>query len=240
MMNRLNHCWRRLGGPVAILALLAAGGCASGPLSAAPSAGSAAESGRIAELRQRFLNPNGPVMVVAHRACWTTTAENSLAAIAECRRLGVDMVELDVQRTRDGHLVLMHDTTVDRTTNGSGRVSDLTLAQIKALRLKRGAGGDGAPLTAEAPPTFAEAMAATRGAVLVNVDAKGEIKLLEVNPNPGWCWDGKLNIMAGWQGMRYSDLLGQILQAAVERLAITARPAVQQPGVGLGHSLAAE
>ncbi len=71
-------------------------------------------------------------------------------------------------------------------------------------------------------------------------DAKGEIKLLEVNPNPGWCWDGKLNIMAGWQGMRYSDLLGQILQAAVERLAITARPAVQQPGVGLGHSLAAE
>ena len=42
-------------------------------------------------------------------------------------------------------------------------------------------------------------------------DAKGEIKLLEVNPNPGWCWDGKMNIMAGFQGMRYSELLGQIL-----------------------------
>lgn len=55
-------------------------------------------------------------------------------------------------------------------------------------------------------------------------DAKGEIKLLEVNPNPGWCWDGKLNIMAGFQGMRYSDLLGQILQAAVERTGVTARP----------------
>ena len=54
-------------------------------------------------------------------------------------------------------------------------------------------------------------------------DAKGEIKLLEVNPNPGWCWDGKLNIMAGFQGMRYSELLGQILQAAVERLAIVAK-----------------
>lgn len=55
-------------------------------------------------------------------------------------------------------------------------------------------------------------------------DAKGEIKLLEVNPNPGWCWDGKLNIMAGFQGMRYSDLLGQILQAAVERLGIVGKP----------------
>jgi D-alanine-D-alanine ligase len=55
-------------------------------------------------------------------------------------------------------------------------------------------------------------------------DARGEIKLLEVNPNPGWCWDGKLNLMAGFQGMRYAELLGQILAAAVERLSIVARP----------------
>jgi D-alanine-D-alanine ligase len=55
-------------------------------------------------------------------------------------------------------------------------------------------------------------------------DAKGEIKLLEVNPNPGWCWDGKVNIMAGFQGMRYSELLGQILAAAVERHGIVAKP----------------
>jgi D-alanine-D-alanine ligase len=57
-------------------------------------------------------------------------------------------------------------------------------------------------------------------------DERGEIKLLEVNPNPGWCWDGKLNIMAGWQGTRYSELLGQILQAAVERLNVVAKPQV--------------
>jgi D-alanine-D-alanine ligase len=57
-------------------------------------------------------------------------------------------------------------------------------------------------------------------------DARGEIKLLEVNPNPGWCWDGKMNIMAGFQGMRYSELLGQILQAAVERAGVTARPTI--------------
>ncbi|MEZ5850255.1 MAG: methyltransferase domain-containing protein [Hyphomicrobiaceae bacterium] len=55
-------------------------------------------------------------------------------------------------------------------------------------------------------------------------DAKGEIKLLEVNPNPGWCWDGKLNIMAGFQGMRYAELLGLILTAAVERQGVVAKP----------------
>jgi D-alanine-D-alanine ligase len=53
-------------------------------------------------------------------------------------------------------------------------------------------------------------------------DSKGEIKLLEVNPNPGWCWDGKLNIMAGFQGIRYAELLGQILAAAEERIGIIA------------------
>ena len=51
-------------------------------------------------------------------------------------------------------------------------------------------------------------------------DAEGRIKLLEVNPNPGWCWDGKMNIMAGFQGMRYSDLLGAILKAAQERISL--------------------
>jgi D-alanine-D-alanine ligase len=56
-------------------------------------------------------------------------------------------------------------------------------------------------------------------------DSKGEIKLLEVNPNPGWCWDGKVNLMAGFAGMRYSELLGQILAAAVERLSIVGKPA---------------
>jgi D-alanine-D-alanine ligase len=69
-------------------------------------------------------------------------------------------------------------------------------------------------------------------------DAKGEIKLLEVNPNPGWCWDGKMNLMANIQGLRYSEMLGQILQAAVERLGVTARPA-QATANGNGHAAAA-
>jgi D-alanine-D-alanine ligase len=46
----------------------------------------------------------------------------------------------------------------------------------------------------------------------------GEVKLLEINPNPGWCWDGKMNLMASYGGMRYADLLGQILDAAQARV----------------------
>jgi D-alanine-D-alanine ligase len=56
-------------------------------------------------------------------------------------------------------------------------------------------------------------------------DAAGEIKLLEVNPNPGWCWDGKLNLMAEMAGLRYPDLLRLILEAAQERVA------AQRPGL---------
>ncbi len=51
-------------------------------------------------------------------------------------------------------------------------------------------------------------------------DAGGVVKLLEVNPNPGWCWDGKLNLMAGLAGISYAKLLGMVLEAATERLAL--------------------
>jgi len=50
-------------------------------------------------------------------------------------------------------------------------------------------------------------------------DARGRIKLLEVNPNPGWCWDGKFNFMAGFEGLRYADMLRMVLEAAQERIA---------------------
>jgi D-alanine-D-alanine ligase len=56
-------------------------------------------------------------------------------------------------------------------------------------------------------------------------DAEGEIRLLEVNPNPGWCWDGKLNLMAEMAGLRYSEMLKLIIEAAQERVA------AQHPGL---------
>lgn len=87
--------------------------------------------------------------VIAHRGGTTGTPENTLAAFENAIALGADWLEMDVQRTRDGTLVVIHDTTVDRTTDGTGRVGDLTLAQLRALD----AGGG------ERIPTFAEVIA---------------------------------------------------------------------------------
>ena len=58
------------------------------------------------------------------------------------------------------------------------------------------------------------------------------MKLLEVNPNPGWCWDGKLNLMAGFAGMSYADLLRAILEAAQTRIAGTTSTHGQLPRDG--------
>ncbi len=53
-------------------------------------------------------------------------------------------------------------------------------------------------------------------------DADGTMKLLEVNPNPGWCWDGKFNLMGGFAGLGYADVLRLVLEAAQDRLAAAA------------------
>lgn len=73
-----------------------------------------------------------PPLVVAHRGLLKHAPENTLANFRACLELRLGF-EFDVERTRDGHLVCIHDSTVDRTTNGTGRVADLTLAEIKRL-----------------------------------------------------------------------------------------------------------
>ncbi|QXE35013.1 carbohydrate-binding protein [Streptomyces sp. GMY02] len=114
--------------------------------------------------------PDADVMVVAHRGYWRGAPENSLRAIDLAVNKGAEVVEIDVQRTKDGQLVLMHDTSVDRTTNGTGNVSDLTLAQIKDLRLRAGLGGGQAALTDDRVPTLAEALATVKNRAMVNLD----------------------------------------------------------------------
>jgi glycerophosphoryl diester phosphodiesterase len=82
--------------------------------------------------------------------------------------LGMDAVEFDVRPTLDEVLVLMHDSTVDRTTDGSGEVSEMTLEQIRALKVV--STHDGIP--DQPVPTFAEGLEAMSGRALINVDAK--------------------------------------------------------------------
>ena len=72
-------------------------------------------------------------LTISHAACKGHAPENTLAGIRAALALGVDAIEIDVHRTRDGVPVLLHDAIVDRTTNSTGSVSELTLAQLQAL-----------------------------------------------------------------------------------------------------------
>ncbi|MBO5416901.1 MAG: hypothetical protein J6A83_09780 [Clostridia bacterium] len=124
----------------------------------------------VEDILEVYFDENGRVMSMGHRADLQNYPENSLAAIQSCIDAGVDIIELDVRRTKDGKYVLMHDETVDRTTNGKGKVSELTLAEIQALYLKEGSGGTNAALTAYYPPSFEEALALCSGKIMINLD----------------------------------------------------------------------
>jgi glycerophosphoryl diester phosphodiesterase len=108
------------------------------------------------------------VLVTAHRAAHDVHPENSMAAIERAIEIGVDVIEIDTRLTKDGVVVLMHDDSVDRTTDGKGKVKELTFAEIRKLRLK---GADG-KLTDQRVPTLIEAMRAMKGKVLVDLDLK--------------------------------------------------------------------
>ncbi|MFH4969527.1 glycerophosphodiester phosphodiesterase family protein [Gaetbulibacter sp. M240] len=116
-------------------------------------------------------NPNSKnVMVISHRSDWRHFPENSLEAMESSIEMGVDMIELDVAKTKDGHLIVMHDRTLDRTTTGSGVVSDWALDSIKTLYLKNGAGVK----TRYKIPTLEAALNVCKGEVLVNLDKSYE------------------------------------------------------------------
>jgi glycerophosphoryl diester phosphodiesterase len=80
----------------------------------------------------RWLRPASP-LVIAHRGHSIAVPENTLEAYRQAIEIGTDMIECDVNMTRDGVLVMIHDWTVDRTTDGSGAVSGLTFEEIGRL-----------------------------------------------------------------------------------------------------------
>lgn len=106
------------------------------------------------------------VLVIAHRGDWRGAPENSLQGFQNCIARGIDIVELDVRRTKDGALVVLHDETVDRTTNGRGKVSELTLDEVRKLRLRNGLGR----VTELQIPTFEEVLLLCKDKVLIHLD----------------------------------------------------------------------
>ena len=109
------------------------------------------------------------VLTSAHRGEHAHHPENSLPAIQGAIDAGVDYVEIDVRTTSDGQLVLMHDPTVNRMTDGKGKVKDMTLAEIKKLDL-------GARFPGQFPglrvPTFDEVLEFCKGKIGIYVDTK--------------------------------------------------------------------
>lgn len=83
--------------------------------------------------RFQRLAATGRPLVIAHRGASGSCPENTVPAFLQATKAGCDIIELDLRMTRDGHVVVLHDASVDRTTDGQGMIADLTLAQVKAL-----------------------------------------------------------------------------------------------------------
>ena len=111
------------------------------------------------------------MLVVGHRGAPSRAPENTLASFQAALAIGVDAIELDVHLSRDGHLVVIHDENLARTTNGQGLVHEHTMAELKALD----AGGWFGPAFAgQRIPTFEEVLAGIGRRVPLQVEIKGK------------------------------------------------------------------
>ena len=103
------------------------------------------------------------MILTGHRGAAKLEPENTLLSIQKAIDLGVDQIEIDVHLTRDQHLVVIHDATVDRTTDGRGAIADFTLAEVKQLDAGKG----------ERIPTLQEVIDLVRGKVILQIELKG-------------------------------------------------------------------
>lgn len=108
------------------------------------------------------------ISVVGHRGIAAREPENTIRSFTQAVHYNVEAIELDLRLTRDGHVVVMHDAAVDRTTNGTGEVAELTFAEIRALDAGNG----------ERVPTFDEVLAAVDVQVQTEIKAAGVVEEL--------------------------------------------------------------
>jgi glycerophosphoryl diester phosphodiesterase len=117
------------------------------------------------------------VQIIGHRGARGLEPENTMRSFRKSLELGVDYIECDVHMTKDGHIVLMHDHTVDRTTNASGPVNSFTFDDIRKLDAGEG----------EIIPTLQELLDLARGKVKLHIELKDEtateptVRLVEEN-----------------------------------------------------------
>jgi glycerophosphoryl diester phosphodiesterase len=134
-------------------------------------------------LRKKLSEVSDSVLVCAHRGLHLTTndanyaAENSMTAIKAAITNHVDMFECDVRASADGVLLLMHDATVNRTTNGSGTVSAMTYANLKKLKLKK----YGTSIaTTDTIPTLEQVLKYCKGKIFITLDINSKAPVADV------------------------------------------------------------
>lgn len=114
-------------------------------------------------------NKNEYVWVAAHRGDWIYAPENSIPALEHAIFFGADMIETDVRLTKDGKIIMMHDYSVDRTTDGKGTIADLTFEEIQKLHLRNNFGG----MTDLKVPTLEEYIQVAKDKILLYLDKAG-------------------------------------------------------------------
>lgn len=123
---------------------------------------------RVEKILAEINDPNSEyVVVISHRGDWRNWPENSIPAIESIIKMGVDMMELDVKMTKDSVLVLMHDQTINRMTNGKGLIKDMTYDSLMTFKLKR---AHNVTTDSLRIPTLREALLCCKDRILVNVD----------------------------------------------------------------------
>ena len=141
-----------------VLAALAMAACAQKPQYAT----------RVEKILAEINDPNSKyIAVISHRGDWRNYPENSIPAIESIIRMGVDMMELDVKMTKDSVLVLMHDKTINRMTNGKGKVSDITYDSLMTFRMRR---AHNVTTDSLRVPTLRQAFECCKDRILINVD----------------------------------------------------------------------
>jgi len=124
--------------------------------------------GNAQSIRRHLIDDDSRVVLVAaHRAPHTQYPENSLAAIREGIRMGVDILELDVKVSKDGVPFLMHDHTLDRTTTGKGEAEAWSWDELQTFFLKKGDS-----ITGQRIPSLQEALLLAKDDVMIDLDMK--------------------------------------------------------------------
>lgn len=114
--------------------------------------------------------PPHPIWVIAHRGASKDAPENTLAAFQLAIDQGADMIELDIRLSRDGQIVVFHDKTLQRTTDGEGKLDNLTLAELQSL--DAGSWFDPSRFAGEKIPSLREVLDLCAGQIMLNIEIK--------------------------------------------------------------------